>query len=201
MEHLELPEGVRVWFGSDHHLNHKRIIEFCNRPFQNLGHMNVEIVRRHNALVQADDIYFAVGDLAMGDFEEAMGFAASLNGIKYIVLGNHDRASTVFDRGRNIERYTRRYEQAGFTVLPETGVTIDLHGTRIAVCHYPYFGDHTERDRHVALRPKDEGLPLVHGHIHAERRISGRMFNVGVDVNDFTPVSQEEILAFARGLR
>ena len=202
MEHLELPEGVRVWFSSDRHFNHKRIIEFCDRPFQSLGHMNIEMVRRHNALVAPDDIYIDTGDLALGDFQEALGFAAMLNGIKYIVPGNHDRTSQAFNGGKDADRYRHRYEDAGFTVLPESGVTVDIAGTRFAVCHYPYFGDHTEKDRHVALRPQDEGLPLLHGHKHKEGgRINGRMFNVGVDVNDFTPVSQEQVLAFAEGLR
>jgi calcineurin-like phosphoesterase family protein len=197
MLHLDLPAGTRVWASSDHHFNHKRIIELSNRPFQSLGHMNTEIVRRHNAVVGPDDVFIACGDLGMGDFAEALEFAAMLAGIKYLVPGNHDRTSQAFNSGKDADRYRHRYEDAGFIVLPESGVTIDIHGVRFAVCHYPYFGDHTERDRHVALRPEDEGLPLLHGHLHDTRRIDGRMFNVGVDVNNFTPVSEEQMLAFA----
>lgn len=201
MEHLQLPTGVRVWASSDHHFNHKNIIRFCNRPFTSLWHMNADMVAGHNAIVAPDDVFLALGDLALGDFEEALDFASQLNGVKYLMPGNHDRVSSAMAKNPEYaERFQTLYEAAGFTVLPETGVTVDIAGRRIALSHYPYIGDHTENDRHAALRPKDDGLPLLHGHIHNTRRIDGRMFNVGVDVNGFTPVSEKQILAFLEGL-
>ena len=202
MEHLDLRADARVWVASDHHFNHKRIIELSQRPFESLGHMNIELVRRHTELVAPEDVFIALGDLCLGNFEESLGYAAMLTGQKFLVPGNHDRVSSAMrQRPGSKERFQAMYEDAGFTVLPETGVTVDIGGHRFALSHYPYQGDHTESDRHVALRPHDDGLPLLHGHIHALRRIDGRMFNVGVDVNDFAPVSQEQILAFVEGLR
>ncbi len=200
LPHILLPAG-RVWAGSDHHFLHARIIELSNRPFATAEEMSEEIVRRHNAVVGVNDVFIQTGDLCLGPFDQSIEYAARLNGIKFMVPGNHDRTS---EAGRNkpayIEKFRRRYEDAGFTLLPELGCTIDIDGVRFAVSHYPYDGDHTEQDRHTFFRPADEGHPLIHGHIHGQRRISGRMFNVGVDVNDFTPVSQEELLAFARAL-
>jgi calcineurin-like phosphoesterase family protein len=65
--------------------------------------------------------------------------------------------------------------------------------------HYPYNGDHTEKDRHVNLRPTDQGVPLIHGHTHQTEQITFSkkgtpMLSVGVDANGFTPVSSETIL-------
>lgn len=199
---LELPQGKRVWFSADHHFNHKNIIRFAGRPHTSLWHMNSDMVRRHNAVVAPDEVFMQCGDLALGDFEEALEFASQLNGIKYIKPGNHERVSVAMrQRPGSFERFTAMYEAAGFTVLPEVGATtIELDGQLFDVSHYPHVGDHTERDRHVALRPEDTGRPLIHGHIHTLRKTSGRMFNVGVDVNDFTPVSSDEILAWAATL-
>lgn len=194
MEHLELPAGARIAVSSDHHFNHARIIEFCDRPYTSLWHMNSDMVARHNAVVAPDDVFIALGDLAMGAFDEALSFAAQLNGIKYLIPGNHDRTSSAFNSGKDAHRYRHRYEDAGFHLLPEAGVFIHLGGRRVNLSHYPHTGDHTERDRHVALRPRDTGHPLLHGHIHQTRRTDGRMFNVGVDVNSFTPVTEEQIL-------
>jgi len=199
LTHLELPSGVRVWFSADHHFGHANIIRYADRPYPHVDAMDSDIIRRHNAVVAPTDVFFALGDLCLGSFDASLACAAGLNGIKFLMPGNHDRVSVA---GRNkpayIEKFRARYEAAGYTVLPEEGVTIDLHGVRLALSHYPYQGDHTEQDRHLEFRPKDEGLPLLHGHIHGERRIDGRMFNVGVDVNDFTPVSEEQVLEFAK---
>lgn len=194
MELLELPSGVRVWVASDHHFNHKRIIEFCNRPYKSLWHMNSDMVRRHNEVVSPDDVFIALGDLALGDFDEALSFAAQLNGTKYLIPGNHDRTSSAFNRGKDAARYRHKYEDIGFQLLPEEGVFVHLGGRRVNLSHYPYAGDHTERDRHVALRPHDTGHPLLHGHIHGTSRAHGRQLHVGVDAWDFTPVSDEQIL-------
>lgn len=203
MPHIELPEGIPLWFRSDDHFNHKRIREFENRPFDSLRAMNEALIARHNALVEPHHIVFDTGDLVMGDFDEGLEYAAQLNGDKYVKLGNHDRGSAA---GRNrpgyAERFRKKYEDAGFTVLSDLEeTTITIGGRTVVISHYPYGNeDHTERERHTALRPVDRGLPLIHGHIHSLRRISGRMFNVGVDVNDFAPVSEEEIIAWLETL-
>jgi len=201
MEHLELPDGVRIWLRSDDHFDHANIIRYANRPYPHVDAMNSDLIRRHNALVSPGDIVIDLGDLALGTFDKSLACAAALNVRKFLVPGNHDRVSVA---GRNkpayIEKFRSRYENAGYTVLPEAGVTIDIRGHRFALSHYPYVGDHTERDRHVEFRPKDEGLRLLHGHIHTLRRTEGRMFNVGVDVNNFEPVSEETILEWAGAL-
>jgi calcineurin-like phosphoesterase family protein len=46
----------------------------------------------------------------------------------------------------------------------------------------------------------DDGLPLICGHVHEAWRVRGRMLNVGVDVNDFTPVSQEQVAEEVRAM-
>lgn len=203
MEHLEVPEGVRVAASADHHFGHRRMPELSRRPYPLLDAMNRDFIRRHNAVVGPNDWFFALGDMCMGDFDASLACAAELNGQKFIVPGDHERISSIMARKKSaayIDRFRRRYEEAGFTVLPEEGITIDIGGVRFAMSHWPYTGDHTEHDRHVELRPADEGLPLLHGHVHNEWRIRGRMFNVGVDVNNFTPVTEEQILEFAKGI-
>jgi calcineurin-like phosphoesterase family protein len=43
------------------------------------------------------------------------------------------------------------------------------------------------------MRPVDNGLPLIHGHVHNSWKVNGRQINVGVDVWDFTPVSEADL--------
>jgi calcineurin-like phosphoesterase family protein len=58
--------------------------------------------------------------------------------------------------------------------------------------HFPYKGDHKPGDRYPEWRLRDEGLPLLHGHVHSAFLISGRQYNVGVDFGN-TPLAREYI--------
>jgi len=60
----------------------------------------------------------------------------------------------------------------------------------VLLCHFPYRGDSQEQDRFPDARPIDKGEWLLHGHVHDRWSQNGRMINVGVDANDFTPVSE-----------
>ena len=77
---------------------------------------------------------------------------------------------------------------------------IQIGGRRVPLSHYPYAGDSGKTDRHRWLRPRSTGLPLIHGHVHTKWRDNGPMFNVGVDVNDFAPVSEAMLAEWLMGV-
>ena len=68
---------------------------------------------------------------------------------------------------------------------PYAGTVVKLHASE---------GDTLDVDRHVAHRPVDRGEPLLHGHVHERWRVRDRMINVGVDVWDYRPVAEDELL-------
>lgn len=73
-------------------------------------------------------------------------------------------------------------------------MTLSVGGRKVLVCHLPYRGDSKDTDRYLAFRPIDEGKWLLCGHIHEKWRQQQRMINVGVDVWDFAPVSEETLV-------
>lgn len=85
----------KVWFTADHHWGHSNIIEYCNRPFRDLPHMESTIMRRHNERVSLGDTVFHVGDFF---FRESITrplipyttFIERLNGHIILIQGNHD---------------------------------------------------------------------------------------------------------------
>jgi calcineurin-like phosphoesterase family protein len=181
---------VNIWFTSDTHFGHERIIELCNRPFESVEHMNESIIENHNALVKPGDKVFHLGDLAMGKIAETLPLAARLNGDKALIPGNHDR---VFSQNKQkmLDRFMPLYSEI-FTVMPEQ-TKVPKHNLKM--CHFPYYGDSHEEDRYSGMRPADNGDWLIHGHVHDSWKVNGRQINVGVDVWDFRPVHLDEILA------
>lgn len=178
------------WFTSDEHYGHANVISLCARPFRDVEHMTEELIARHNARVMPTDEVWHLGDFCWKERLVAP-VLGRLNGRHYLVVGNHD---TCHPMHRKHEKAQRRYLDAGFLkVLPWS--FLELGGTRVLLHHMPYTSDGRHDEKYAEWRPKYEGLPLLHGHVHQSWKTQRHMVNVGVDVWDYAPVSQEEIEA------
>ena len=187
---------ARFWT-SDLHLGHANIIRYCRRPFADVDTMNEALIERWNDTVADGDEVWVLGDFALGTIAHTLPLARRLRGRKVLVAGNHDRC---WAKGRyTASDWVERYREAGFAEILQDTVEVRL-GTHDAVaCHLPYEGDSHDDDRFVDERPTDEGRVLLHGHVHDTWKINGRQINVGTDVWDYRPVSDETILeAYAR---
>lgn len=160
----------KIWFTSDQHFGHRRIIEYCKRPFASVEEMNDQLIQRHNALVQPDDRVYHLGDFALMTGPKIKGIVQSLNGQHVLIKGNHDHESV------------KRYMDFGFfnavekKIIPFAGEFVTLH-------HSPY---------DPVFNP-DEGGWLFCGHVHEAWKTKGKMINVGVDVWDYAPVSVHQL--------
>lgn len=177
---------MSIWFSSDHHFGHKRIIDYCDRPFEDVDEMNEELVESWNALVKSSDTVFYLGDFSMR--REAMEkFAPRLNGDKILIAGNHDGCHPSNHNGRlGLMDLYRRY----FSDVYE-----EYDWGDFLLHHMPYYDDFDQR--YPEYRPNDNGRILLHGHVHQRWLKNGRQINVGVDVWNYQPVSECEILELA----
>ncbi len=183
-----------TWFTADTHFGHANIIKYCDRPFDSVESMRTELVRRWNDVVAPGDRVMVLGDFALGRIDEQLGVLAELNGTKDLIVGNHDRPFDPDPRRR--AESTTGYLAAGFHSVVQGTIGFTLAGQYpVLVGHFPYAGDSHGPDRYVDQRPYDSGLPIVHGHVHTTWRLRGRQLNVGVDVNDYTPVSEDDVVA------
>jgi len=176
------------YFTSDLHLGHENIIEYTSRPFNSVTHMHEGIVANWNSVVTPDDEVYILGDAALGDISRTLTLFSRLNGLHFLVPGNHDKIWS----GRGA--YHRDlYEQAGITLLPETH-QITLGSSTVLLCHFPYHGDTKDFERFPEFRPQDTGLWLLHGHVHTKFRQRSRQINVGIDAWGGFPVAEDTLL-------
>jgi calcineurin-like phosphoesterase family protein len=176
---------------SDWHLDHGKIIEYCNRPFPDTAAMNTALIDNCNDVVGPGDELWFVGDLAMGKRYESVPLFKKLRCRNlYCVPGNHDHCHPMHPKR---DQFRQLYEDAGFKIL-DTEIAVEIGGHQVLVCHFPYEGDSHDEDRYLEHRPVDTGLWLIHGHVHDQYRVRGRQINVGVDVWDYYPVSEDQLL-------
>ena len=150
-----------VFFTADTHFDHKNIIGYCNRPFESVEQMNEVMISRWNEVVHPDDTIFHLGDFAMRRHEY---FLKRLHGRLHLIIGSHDEA---------LRRLRGYFEEA--TPMKE----IEIQGQVVVMCHY-------------ALRVwphSHHGAWLLYGHSHGNLPPIGKAWDVGVDVNDFQPLS------------
>lgn len=172
-------EGAKdmIYFTSDLHLGHPAIIQMQRRPFENVEEMNRTIINNYNSVVHKDDTVYILGDICHRlRVEEANDLISQLKGKKILLSGNHDK------------RYDKRLFEEVYDFK-----TVSLNGKVFVLMHYPMLS--WPRLHHGSIQ--------LHGHIHAgtDYNIQNRMdgiqrYDVGVDANDFRPVSVEQIIRF-----
>lgn len=160
------------FFSSDHHFFHDAIREYAGRDFENVKEMNKSLIRKHNEVVGPGDTTYFLGDFAMvgrNDKERIRATVGKLNGAKHLIMGNHDDCKP-FD-----------YVDIGFTSVH----TSLIYNEETVLIHDPSAAGVIMQDK----------LWLV-GHVHTLFHYITtpvRCFNVGVDVNNFYPVTLEQI--------
>ncbi|MET4638414.1 metallophosphoesterase [Mycetocola sp. 2940] len=197
---MERADTMTTWWTSDTHFSHENIIKYCNRPFRDVQEMNEALIEKWNSTVSPDDVVYHLGDLALGQaIEQQIALTARLEGHKHLVPGNHDRIAESFEGRRNDAKFLPLYEDAGWSILPEK-FEHSIGERRVVVCHFPYVGDSLDEDRYRLYRPRNSGLPIIHGHVHNLFATLGRQFNVGVDVRGFAPVDEAVIVRWLESL-
>ena len=181
---------TKTFWTSDQHIGHVNIIRYCARPFANAIDMREAIITRYNEMVGTSDLVYHLGDVSM-DEKYVRQFLDRLNGRKILVAGNHDKCHPVH---KDHERMRRKYLTYGFEDVLTYAIYEPLG---VLMCHLPYSGDNEDsRERFPVHRPTNEGQPLLCGHIHEKWRERNKMLNVGVDVHDFRPVTEDQVRQF-----
>lgn len=179
---------TKIWFTSDTHFGHQNILKFCERPFVSIEEMDNTIIERWNSKVGKDDIVFHLGDFAFATNKRWQKLITLLNGKIYLILGNHD-----------ITRWPGTYTMQLFDRVENQMMLKIDNKYKVYLNHFPFLCyDGTYRN------PCDCTIQL-HGHVHERVGDTGKdaqrlqyrfpyQYDVGVDNNNFYPVSWEEIL-------
>lgn len=158
-----------IWFTSDTHFSHKGIIHLQPRPkYKTIEEMNRCIIKQWNSQVQSDDTVYHLGDFGLGRRGDLEAIFNSLNGVKILIEGNHDKRNRILKFGwTEIHQY----------------LSINIGSLSLKLFHYPIAAWH-----HVS-----KGSIHLHGHEHGNWTAIGRRMDVGWDVEGRLFSSEEVI--------
>ena len=170
---------MSIFFTADTHFYHKNIIKYENRPFKSIEEMNEVMIKKWNTKVKPTDSIYILGDFIFSDGATANQLVKRLNGKKYLIKGNHDS----FLRDNQFDRSLLGWIK-DYYLLRDNNIKYALFHYPIAVWDCKHYGS-IHLYGHVHSN-KDNHHPLL---INLENA-----YNVGVDVNNYEPVSINEVL-------
>jgi len=155
------------YFIADTHFYHERIIKLGKRPFSSLNDMHNTLISNWNKKVARGDLVYILGDFS---FKHSGDILKRLAGSKIFVIGSHDKDALKADNRPLFEK-----------IAPV--ISMKEEGQRVILCHYPF----------EVWESSHRGSWHLHGHCHGDLKPLGKRWDVGVDNNNFEPLSWVEI--------
>lgn len=165
------PEKVWVW--SDHHLCHKNIIAYAQRPFKSPEEFALAMIRNAQS-VAPDDIVIFGGDVSFGDAQHTKQWLSQIPGRKFLIIGNHE-----IDRKKKM----RGIEKYGFESFTDCLALKSSDDRLIYLTHYPLFSHDLSNE-----------TINIHGHIHEKIIPDPKFVNMCVEHTNYSPVKLLSIL-------
>jgi len=166
-------------FYSDPHFFHTNIIKYADRPFSTVEEMNERLVANYNEMIGPNDTCLWLGDCFFGPYDVGDALIRSMNGKKFLLVGNHDRSLS-------------RMAKSGFMGVTKI-INLSIANKKLRACHYPY--RYPNAPPYLSNPERKPGEILLHGHVHTRTKFSNdrTMLHVGVDAWDYCPVRYEQI--------
>ena len=158
---------MNLFLGADFHFDNANVIKHSNRPYETVEQMNEALVENWNKKVSTKDTTIIIGDFAWKNHGH---WISALNGKKILVLGSHDKMAK-----RYLQCFTDVKMIYYFTIKDRPFVASHCCQRIWEKCHY--------------------GSVHVHGHSHGRLKTYNLSFDMGVDCNNYQPVSSEELLS------
>lgn len=156
--------------------------------------MHTAFITIWNDTVKDGDTVYLLGDLALNPKWVKQIFPL-LKGYKILIPGNHDQCFEWKNRPESVANFKKKYLSWGINEIHQMLEITLKNDQKVLLSHLPYNTQegNTYDQRYQEYRPKDKGLPLLHGHLHCCYRKYGKMIDVGFD-GDLKLWSEDEII-------
>lgn len=164
-----------VFFTSDHHFYHKKLMENTRPLFKTVEEMNEQLIVNWNKKITCLDVVFVLGDLfwvTSGVTKENMQKIISALHYKelHFIMGNHDDKKWI----KHLAPFFKTISDLQF---------IKVDGQKIMVSHYPM----------RSWRADEHDSYNLHGHTHGLMKPLRNQLDVGIDCHYYFPISFNEV--------
>lgn len=181
------------YYISDTHLGHKNIVKLDEqgggRHFENIEEHDNLIVENWNKTVTPSDKVYILGDFSWLNGHDTEEILRNLNGIKFLIKGNHDRWSK--------DSSCKRYFQGIYDYK-----MISDNGRKVVLSHYPilfYQNQHKNAIHlygHVHITKEEALFQMMAMNVSSCIGVPMNSYNVGCMIKymDYTPRTLDQIM-------
>lgn len=152
----------KTFFTSDNHFGHRSILKFCpkTRQGRDVDEMNELMILAWNKQVGVNDYVYMLGDFSFLTTDKTNEVLARLNGVKHLVLGNHDKwvDNSSFNSASRLQ-WAQPYKK------------LKINNQSFILFHYPIY---EWEDMH-------KGSIHLYGHVHGRVKLEGKAMDAGID--------------------
>jgi calcineurin-like phosphoesterase family protein len=179
-----------IFYISDTHFGSERALNLSKRPFKSVEEMNWKLIENWNKKIHINDIVYH-----LGDFGELWPLQY-LNGKIYLIAGNYEKELI----NKNKE-YKNELEKSFEKVFYEPIINEDFEYSKKVLCHEPLDG----LKKYKLMKEKDldkyKNLNFIlFGHIHGRQKIKDFGIDVGIDANNYNPISEVEVEFYRKAI-
>ena len=167
----------KIYFISDCHFNHDKEFIWKERGYNSIKEMNKDIVKKWNNIIDDNDIIYHLGDLALGNVDEAIKYIKQLKGQIHLIRGNHCTDNKV-----------ERYKELDNIIDIKYADMIKYKKWSFYLSHYPTM---------MGCWADQKKLWNISGHTHSKDKFENKehkVYNVAADAHDCEPVEIEQII-------
>lgn len=169
-----------LFFTSDTHFSHAKVIEYSKRPFDSVEAMNEALIKNWNDRISKNDTVYHLGDFSFDSAGQTGKIFDRLNGHKHLVRGNHDKNKVLKNcNWASVEYYKE--------IKVDDKDALDGRVQRIVMLHY----------KMEVWNKSHFGAFHLFGHSHGSMPDDpfSLSTDVGVDTHSYKPWSYAEIKA------
>lgn len=171
-----------IYVTSDLHFGHNQPFLYEPRGFTNIQEHDETIIKNWNEVMRPEDEVFVLGDTMLNDNIHGINMWNQLNGLKYVVRGNHD----------NNTRITL-LEECPNTIILGYAYVIKYHKYNFYLSHYPSLTSNYDYDKPLKAR-----VINLCGHLHTKDKFAdtdkGLIYHVELDAHDNKVVPLDTII-------
>lgn len=169
-----------IYITSDLHFNHDKSFIYQPRGFTSVEEMNDQIIKNWNEIITDNDEVYILGDLMLGDTDKGIELFNQLNGIKHIIIGNHDTDNRIIKYRNQIPNSTIEFAQR-----------LKYNKHSFYLTHYPTLTANYDDY-------KTNGIINLCGHIHTTDPFydfnKGLIYHCELDAHNCYPISLDKII-------
>ena len=189
-EYIKQFKNKATFYTSDTHFDSERALSLSKRPFKSIEEMNWKIIENWNNRVHPKDIVYH-----LGDFGELWPIKY-LNGEIVLIEGNYEK-----DEINKNKEYKNKLENIFIKVYDKPYINDDFVFSKKILCHEPIDGlELYNKIKYDNTVEYNKNIFILFGHIHGRQKIKEFGIDVGVDANNFYPISEEEVQFFKNAI-